>query len=751
LVTTERVGLDPVALLDDPATGYVYVASAGSDTLTVLGPSGPVGSISVGALPIALALNGSTGAVYIANELSLNVTVLSGLAVLGSVPIPGAPSAAVVDPTDGVAYVADAAAGTVSLLRNGQLQATVAVGTDPSAVAFDPASGNVYVANEGSSNVSILSASRVLGTVAVGAGPDALVYDPGDRSMYVLDGAAGAVTVLNSSEGAATVPVGTDPSAGVYDPVDSAVYVVNEGSQNVSVLVGSQVEATLAVGTAPGTPAIDPVRGLVYVPNSGSANVSLLEGSERVGSVSVGQGPVAAVYDAASSTVAVLNSGSGNASLLAGTRAIGEIPLGSMAPSAAAYDPAVGALVVVGTGGRAALLGAFSVLGWLNVTASPAPPVYLGARGEVLVPDPGASTATVLAPSALVITFEQDDLPGGENWSAEVGGANVTTNGKSLAFTETVGVYDFVVTGPAHYVAIATPPSPVELLDEAVAVELTFVPVTPHPVTFQERGLPNGTRWCVTLGSPACSSNATVVFPAVDPGRHPYTVGPLPGYSDRNRGNVTVAGAALTKTVRFTRLTYALTFEETGLPHGHRWRVTAGPTSRGNNGPKITFHLGNGTAAYSVRPIAGWTMVNGTGTYDVNGTPVTIDIAFVRVTYAVNFSETGLPNGTNWSVVVHGSTFWSDGSSELNLSLPNGTYRYHVGSVTGYRASGAPSVLRVRAGPAGVTLRYRPIPGPALGPTLAGAAGLPIGGILSGLAVPRARRPPVRRGERTLP
>ena len=52
--------------------------------------------------------------------------------------------------------------------------------------------------------------------------------------------------------------------------------------------------------------------------------------------------------------------------------------------------------------------------------------------------------------------------------------------------------------------------------------------------------------------------------------------------------------------------------------------------------------------------------------------------------YSVNFRETGLPEGTQWSVSVQGSTEYSNNSS-INFLEPNGTYLFIMGADNNYR------------------------------------------------------------------
>ncbi len=52
--------------------------------------------------------------------------------------------------------------------------------------------------------------------------------------------------------------------------------------------------------------------------------------------------------------------------------------------------------------------------------------------------------------------------------------------------------------------------------------------------------------------------------------------------------------------------------------------------------------------------------------------------------YSVNFRETGLPEGTHWSVTVQGSSEYSNNSS-INFLEPNGTYLFIIGGDKNYR------------------------------------------------------------------
>jgi hypothetical protein len=166
-----------------------------------------------------------------------------------------------------------------------------------------------------------------------------------------------------------------------------------------------------------------------------------------------------------------------------------------------------------------------------------------------------------------------------------------------------------------------------------------------------------------------------------------------------------------------SRSTYNVTFNETGLPAGTNWTVQVSGIWGGwglwghwghhhsarqtSNGTSLNFTLPNGTYFYRAQAPQGFVTTDGQGFFTISGAaPAPIVIAFTPlVTYSVTFSETGLPSGTNWTVAVSGGWDWWGGysgpryqietsdASTITFQLANGSYRYHVGYVSGFAAN----------------------------------------------------------------
>ncbi|EQD69610.1 thermopsin precursor, partial [mine drainage metagenome] len=106
------------------------------------------------------------------------------------------------------------------------------------------------------------------------------------------------------------------------------------------------------------------------------------------------------------------------------------------------------------------------------------------------------------------------------------------------------------------------------------------------------------------------------------------------------------------------------------------WSVQLARGLGTSNGSLIQFLEPNGSYAFNVRPLAGFRASPSAGVVTVNGSSVTIRIAWSRVTYPVSFQESGLPSGTPWNVTVVGGGSAEGSSSLLTVAVPNGTFNF---------------------------------------------------------------------------
>ncbi|MCI4355777.1 MAG: thermopsin [Thermoplasmata archaeon] len=151
-------------------------------------------------------------------------------------------------------------------------------------------------------------------------------------------------------------------------------------------------------------------------------------------------------------------------------------------------------------------------------------------------------------------------------------------------------------------------------------------------------------------------------------------------------------------------------FNESGLPMGTPWGVTINGTRLGTSFQNLSAHLPNGTYPLAYAEVSGFYLL---GTNPVTLTlpgPSRISLTFAPVTYAVNFTESGLPASTPWWVNASGSLVQST-DTFLQLMAPNGSTNYTVGSLYEFLANPHGGSIVVSAGvatPVAVAFSYRP-------------------------------------------
>ncbi len=255
----------------------------------------------------------------------------------------------------------------------------------------------------------------------------------------------------------------------------------------------------------------------------------------------------------------------------------------------------------------------------------------------------------------------------------------------------------------------------------------------PYEVSFEETGLLDGVTWSVTFNGVTQSAYFVFLdFTAVN-GTYAYTVSPIAGYHTANySGNVTVAGSDVTVVVPWVRLTYNVSFVESGLPSETSWSVTLNGTASSTTSSTILFAVANGTYPWSVGSVAGYTANVTAGTVVVEGSAVTIDISWstsepVPLGYTVTFIEVGLPSSSTWAVSLNSSSASSPNQgatpSLVYTGVPDGTYGYWVPAVGTYTPGEATGSLTVNGANVTVDVSFtaHSTPPPA-GPT--GKAGL---------------------------
>ena len=331
VLTTVPVGTNPCAVGLNPATGKVYVANDGSDSVSVIDgkTDSVVATVGVGDHPCAVGINPTNNRIYVANRGSGTVSVINGATniKLATVPVGSFyyPCDIGVNPTTNKVYVANSNTTIVSVIDGNNNVAPITVEHFPVAIGINPTTNRIYVAHRSSKKVSVIDGSTdtLLTTVTLG-NQYHNHYDVGvntkTNKIYVPDYESGTVSVIdgNTNSLLTTVTVGTNPYRVGVNSDTNKVYVANYGSKSVSVIDGETNSiATVAVGTNPCKVGVSPTTNKIYVANQGSNDVSVIDGATNgVVPVGVGTSPRAVGVNPATGKVYIANYGSSNVSVM---------------------------------------------------------------------------------------------------------------------------------------------------------------------------------------------------------------------------------------------------------------------------------------------------------------------------------------------------------------------------------------------------------------------------------------------------
>ncbi len=145
--------------------------------------------------------------------------------------------------------------------------------------------------------------------------------------------------------------------------------------------------------------------------------------------------------------------------------------------------------------------------------------------------------------------------------------------------------------------------------------------------------------------------------------------------------------------------TYSLKFTETGLPAGNGWWVTVHGTSLSTTyesaSSAIVASLPNGSYGYQISTLAAVTASPATGAVTINGANESEPITFTPTILggSATFTESGLPAGTGWFVVISGDNLTENLSAttpttSIMASFAGGEYDYRINAtVGGYQAT----------------------------------------------------------------
>ena len=727
-------GLSPEDVAQDAANGNIYVSQDGlplvsnifnsrTSLVSVISPAAGevVGSVTVGTYPLGLAVDRANGDVYVADWASNNVTVIDGSTnrAVDSIPNVGAPASVAVDSTNDTVFVGGDG-GNVFVINatSATVVKSIPVGPLPVGMALDGSNGDLYVTSANTSYVSVISAltKTVVGSIEVGSGTDSAAVDYANGDVYVSETTMGMVSVINATTNAVvrTIAVGLDPSVVAVDASNGYVYVTNGGSNNTTVIDGrtNSPIGTIPLGNEPEGVVVDSANGQIYAANRLSDNLTVVNGTTDkavgsiqlgaephgaaadaangniyltdtladvvrvvngttgalVGSIPVGRGPVGLAVDATNGDIYVADFFTDNVSVIGGATdtLLASIPVGTY-PWGVAVDPADGDVYVTNL-----FSNNVSVINATTNRVVESIPVGYCPAGVAVDPDNGY--VYVATPSGWLGGGNLTVIDGVTN--TVVGNIPVGADPEAVAVDAATG-YVYVADNDSNNVSV------INGVTDTVVGSLS-VGAGPKGVSVDEATgdvyVTNSESDNVTLISGA---TGTVV------GSIPVGAWPIGVTVAGSNGYVYVAnyGSGSVSLLAPTRAA-PLTFMEAGLPPGTNWSVSIQSIgTHASNTDTITFDIPNGSYTFGVNGVSGYNSTPYISTVNVSGIPVTVPITFTLDRYQVVFSETGLPTGDQWTVVLNGSVAHTTNRTVAFVE-PMGRYAYLVSGPAGERVTG---------------------------------------------------------------
>jgi YVTN family beta-propeller protein len=297
VIATVTVGSAPQGIVVTPNTDFVYVANAGSLTISEIETKthAVVLTVPLSYSPGALAITPDGSTLYVANYYDSSVSVVDTTSntVTTTLPLSEGPSYLAVSPDGSQVYVlcnneeSDGLIAIIDTATNQVLPTTIDIGGFPQSLVFTADGNYAYEVNDPASDVSVIdtatqSVSSTLPTTQLNAGGLALL--PNGKKLYVTGDSEYVQVVNTSGKGSKKV---TLPQSGGYStpaltPNGTYLYYpINTGGSNSVYMIDTKtnqvVGSAITVGTQPWAIAIASNAKRAYVSNYADGTVSVID------------------------------------------------------------------------------------------------------------------------------------------------------------------------------------------------------------------------------------------------------------------------------------------------------------------------------------------------------------------------------------------------------------------------------------------------------------------------------------------
>ena len=301
VVATVSVGSNPKTVAVTPNGRYVYVAVAGTNSVSVIDTASNTVTATIGGfdIPQGVAITPDGLYVYVSNYggfgsgNTVSVIRTSDNTLVGSPIVIGAANSAplfiAVSPDGAYVHVTTPGTASVSIIKRLDNSVTIVTGFDgPKGLVVTPDSQYVYVSDFNSNTVKVIqtSSNTIVASIAVGsvgsaAGPFGVTVTPDGRFVYVSNDLQNSVSVIRVSNNTVVgSPIVTEsvPLGIAATPDGSSILVALNGMSAVGVIstATNTMTSTITVGESPNSIAISSSGQYAYISNSSVDVINLL-------------------------------------------------------------------------------------------------------------------------------------------------------------------------------------------------------------------------------------------------------------------------------------------------------------------------------------------------------------------------------------------------------------------------------------------------------------------------------------------
>ncbi len=309
--------------------------------------------------------------------------------------------------------------------------------------------------------------------------------------------------------------------------------------------------------------------------------------------------------------------------------------------------------------------------------------------GGILLTGNGMQSGPVmyyLTPISTEVYFNEEGLPSGSEWGLNISGYNnMTLYGNSTEISQILDYGNYHIRPIYPLRTFYAPEFNLSVNYQGISVLIQFKPYD-YILNVSETGLPSGTLWYLNFTEDNSSnkiyyhSYSTSQNVMLQNGTYNYSISSSLKcwISFDGDGKINIYGNDSTLNIPFLRA-YKVSFNlifpaknqtwylNISLDRSHFFNITG-------NLNRSQEYLPNGTFNYSAATANKKYHSNG-GNFSVMGENITVNVTYLPYLYVLSiFRENGIYVG-KWGVFINDSNvFYNTSSSELNVSLMNGTY-----------------------------------------------------------------------------